>query len=115
MLVAAELVVYSLEKVVAEKLRAILQQLERLENRGWIRNRARDYYDLWRVLRTYGGNLDLTGFRALFHEKCRLRDVEFDGPEDFFDPRMVANVEQGWRQSLGLLVSDLPDFGEVMR
>ena len=68
-----------------------------------MRNRARDYYDPWRVLRYYGGDLDLTGFRALLHEKCRLQDVEFDGPEDFFDPRMVANVEQGWRQSLGPL------------
>lgn len=41
---AAELVVYSLEEVVAEKLRAILQQLERLDNLDWMRNRARDYY-----------------------------------------------------------------------
>ncbi len=110
----AELAVYSLEEVVAEKLRSILQQLARLENRGWMRNRARDYYDLWQVLRTYGGDLDLTDFHTRLHEKCRLRDVDFDGAEDFFDPRMVSNVGQGWRQSLGPLVSDLPEFGTLI-
>ena len=46
----AELQVYSATEVVAEKLRATRQQLARLESRGWMRNRARDYYDLWRVL-----------------------------------------------------------------
>ena len=113
-LLEAGLAVYSLEEVVAEKLRAILQQLAQLESRGWMRNRARDYYDLWRVLRTYRDDLDLTDFRARLHEKCRLRDVDFDGAEDFFDPRMVSNVGQGWRQSLGPLVSDLPDFGVLI-
>ena len=43
----AEVCVYSLEETVAEKLRAILQHVERLEQRGWGRSRARDYYDLW--------------------------------------------------------------------
>jgi predicted nucleotidyltransferase component of viral defense system len=46
-------VVYGLEEIVAEKLRAILQHIEKLESRGWSRSRARDYYDLWRVLSAY--------------------------------------------------------------
>lgn len=49
----AEVQVYSLEEIVAEKLRAILQQADLFERRGWIRSRARDYYDLWRVLGAY--------------------------------------------------------------
>ena len=36
--------VYSLEEVIAEKLRAILQHARALEDRGWVRFRARDYY-----------------------------------------------------------------------
>ena len=35
-----EVSTYSLEEVVAEKLRAILQQLDQLESRGWVRTRA---------------------------------------------------------------------------
>src|SRR5690606_32613461 len=58
----AQVLVYALEEVVAEKLRAILQHIERLEERGWSRSRARDYYDLWRVLGAYRDQMDLTGF-----------------------------------------------------
>jgi predicted nucleotidyltransferase component of viral defense system len=37
----AEVRVYALEEIVAEKLRAILQHVEKLEARGWSRSRAR--------------------------------------------------------------------------
>jgi uncharacterized protein len=40
---------YSLEEIVAEKLRTMLQVEKRLEEGKWLRNCARDYYDLWRV------------------------------------------------------------------
>ena len=40
----AQVKVYSLEEIVAEKLRALLQQAEMIEKRGWSRSRARDYY-----------------------------------------------------------------------
>ena len=33
--------VYALEEIVAEKLRAILQHIEKLDERGWSRSRAR--------------------------------------------------------------------------
>ena len=36
----AEVRVYALEEIVAEKLRAILQHVQRLEERGWSRSRA---------------------------------------------------------------------------
>ena len=110
----AELQVYSPTEVVAEKLRATRQQLAHLENRGWMRNRARDYYDLWRVLGNYWDRLDLLDFRARLHDKCRLRDVDFEGPEDFFDPRILDDVEQGWENSLGPLLIDLPAFATVI-
>ena len=110
----AELQVYSPTEVVAEKLRATRQQLARLENRGWMRNRARDYYDLWRVLGNYWDRLDLIDFRACLHDKCKLRNVDFEGPEDFFDQRIVDDVERGWEDSLGPLITDLPSFARVM-
>ena len=65
----AEVKVYSLQEIVAEKLRALLQQAEMFERRGWSRSRARDYYDLWRVLGTYGDQMDLVSFDSLLREK----------------------------------------------
>ena len=110
----ADLHVYSLEETVAEKLRAILQQADMLARRGWSRSRARDYYDLWRVLGTYRDRMDFTDFVSLLREKCAVRGVEFEGPDDFFQSPMLAEVERTWQQSLELLVPALPAFETVM-
>ncbi|MCY3748896.1 MAG: nucleotidyl transferase AbiEii/AbiGii toxin family protein [Chloroflexi bacterium] len=106
----ADVKVYSLTEIIAEKLRALLQQARMLEMRGWSRSRARDYYDLWRVLGTYGKQMDLGGFDALLEEKCAVRGVAFAGPEDFFHEDMLAYVEETWEQWLGPLVPGLPSF-----
>ena len=76
--------VYGLEEIVAEKLRAILQNVERLEERGWSRSRARDYYDVWRVLKAYREHMNLSDFALFLGEKCAVRNVTFKGPDDFF-------------------------------
>jgi hypothetical protein len=106
--------VYTLEEIVAEKLRAILQHIEKLQERGWSRSRARDYYDLWRVLGAYRAEMDLSGFSSFLKEKCRVRNVGFVGPEDFFQEAMLAYVEKTWNQWLGPLVPYLPPFKTVI-
>jgi predicted nucleotidyltransferase component of viral defense system len=110
----AELRVYALEEIVTEKLRAILQHVAKLEARGWSRSRARDYYDLWRILGAYKEQMDLSNFSPLLHEKCAVRNVTFAGPDDFFQKRMLAQVEQTWDQWLGPLVPDLRAFDIVI-
>lgn len=107
--------VYALEEIVAEKLRAILQHLRALERRGWVRSRARDYYDLWRILGAYRGRLDLANFPALLRDKCALKDVAFSGPESFFPEAMLATVEKTWTQWLGPLVPNLPPCNTVIK
>jgi hypothetical protein len=110
----AEVRVYALEEVVAEKLRAILQHVEMLEERGWSRSRARDYYDLWRVLGTYQNQMDLSDFVSFLREKCAVRNVAFKGPDDFFQDHLLAYVEKTWNQWLGPLVPRLPAFLTVI-
>ncbi len=107
--------VYSLEEIVAEKLRAILQHVEKLQTRGWSRSRARDYYDLWRVFNAYGKKLDLSDFPSFLRKKCSVRGVAFESADDFFQKTMLAYVETTWAQWLGPLVPDLPAFQTVMR
>lgn len=106
--------VYSLEEIVAEKLRAILQHLRSLEHRGWTRTRARDYYDLWRILGTYRDQLDASGFESFLREKCALREVMFSGPGSFFPEAILAMVEKNWARSLEPLVPNLPLFQTVL-
>ena len=109
-----QVMVYSLEEIVAEKLRAILQHVEALKERGWSRSRARDYYDLWRILGTYRDRLDLSDFSQFLREKCSARQVTFTGTESFFPEAMLAIVEKGWEQGLGSLVPGLPPFKRVI-
>jgi len=109
-----EVQVYALEEIMAEKLRAILQHAEKLQQRGWSRSRARDYYDLWRVLGAYREELDLSGFCSFLRDKCALRKVSFTGPEDFFLHPMLGYVEKSWKQWLGPLVPELPAFATVI-
>ena len=106
--------VYALEEIVAEKLRAILQHLRALERRGWVRSRARDYYDLWRIFGDHRRHLDLAGFPAFLREKCAIREVTFTGPESFFPASMLAVVEETWDQWLGPLVPGLPPYTTVI-
>jgi len=106
--------VYSLEEIVAEKLRAILQHLRSLERRGWVRSRARDYYDLWRILGAYRERLDVSDFTPLLREKCALKDVVFSGPESFFPELILEAVEKAWKQWLEPLVPNLPPYKTVI-
>jgi len=109
-----QVAVYSLEEIMAEKLRAILQHLRSLERRGWVRSRARDYYDLWRILGTYRDRLDMSGFAVFLREKCALKYVAFSGPESFFPEAMLSTVEKTWKQWLGPLVPKLPPYKTVI-
>ncbi len=109
-----ELTVYSLEEIVAEKLRAILQHLQSLERRGWARSRARDYYDLWRILTGYRNRMEVSDFRSFLRAKCAVKSVAFAGTEDFFSEAMLSAVQTTWEQWLGPLVPDLPPCGEVI-
>jgi predicted nucleotidyltransferase component of viral defense system len=112
--ITAEVRVYALEEIIAEKLRAILQHAEKLHERGWSRSRARDYYDLWRMFGAYRDQMDLTSFAALLHEKCALRHVAFRGTADFFQESMIQYVRKTWQQWLGPLVPGLPPCDTVL-
>jgi predicted nucleotidyltransferase component of viral defense system len=110
----ARLRVYSLEEIVAEKLRAILEHVEALEKRGWARSRARDYYDLWRILGTAEGRMDSADFPNLLRQKCRIRGVTFQGVESFFPEALLQHVGKTWKSGLGPLVAELPPYETVI-
>jgi len=112
--ISHEVLVYSLEEIIAEKLRAILQHLRKLEERGWSRSRARDYYDIWRIMNYYQAELHLETIPGLFLEKCKVRDISFQGPQVFFEGVMLDYIEKTWEQWLGPLVPKLPPFEQVI-
>lgn len=105
---------YSLEEIVAEKLRALLQAQQKLLMRGWTQRRARDYYDLWRVLKQYANDLDYKQLLPLLRKKCEVRGVDFKTIDDFFTKELVNEAERSWNTMLATFVPDLPPFEIVV-
>jgi predicted nucleotidyltransferase component of viral defense system len=110
----ADVLVYALEEIVAEKLRALLQSEARRLKRGWTRPRARDFYDLWRILGDLHEEIDSTVIPAVLRQKCDVRSVSFSSADDFFVEGLLAEVGAAWTASLAPLVSDLPPLSKVL-
>ena len=108
------LATYSLEEIVAEKLRALRQTQVRLETRGWARPRTRDYYDLWRLLRDKGRALDHQLIRQILPTKFAHRSVAFQTASDFFTSELLTDARRNWQGNLGPFVSELPDVEIVL-
>lgn len=106
---------YALEEIVAEKLRALRQTHLRLEDRGWSRPRARDYYDLWRLLNERSDQVDPATVRSILPAKLARRGVSYQRAEDFFTPALVAEARRHWGSNLGTFVANLPDFEVVLQ
>lgn len=105
--------VYSLAEIVAEKLRALLQSHARLKARGWGGSRVcRDYYDLWRVL----GEVDFTGtdIAGLTAQKCAIRKISIQSPEEFFAPELIRTAQTEWEAQLVSFVPTTPAPDQVI-
>lgn len=97
--------VYSLAEITAEKLRALLQSKARLHGRGWGASRVcRDYYDLWNLLQVPG--LKSPDLLPLLAEKCVIRDVTYESPNDFISKDLLAVASAEWAQQLLPFVPD---------
>jgi predicted nucleotidyltransferase component of viral defense system len=102
---------YALEEILTEKYRGILQNQQRLKIKGWVRSRIRDFYDLWRILTQFKNEVNLMNFRSAFITKCQHKDIQFEGPQQFFmDHNYLQQIKGDWDQFLEGLLEELPSF-----
>ena len=96
-----QLLCYSLDEVLIEKMRSVMQRMQ-----------ARDLYDIWYLLEVHGIELDflLDEFKA----KCENKGIN---PEEF-----TAKLEQRlpqykgrWQKTMKDQIRNLPDFAQVER
>ncbi len=112
--IIAAINVYSLEEIVVEKLRAILQYTKKLHDQGWARSRVRDYYDLWHIFKNFGSEIDYQVIARILESKCRNKGVSFATKEDFFQPKAITEARKGWMEWLQPLLTSLPNFDELI-
>lgn len=91
---------YSLEEILAEKIRTLFQRT----------GRPRDIYDIWRIF----NDTDVNKALSILPDKFTIKGVEFS-PDALMDKKPI--YEANWRTSMPVLVrgNDLPDFDTVWR
>lgn len=97
---------YALEEILAEKMRSILQ-----------RGKARDYYDVWRLLGEKHDAFDAALVRSILTQKCRHKDMNEPQAGDFLQPQSLAEAGVYWERDLAGQVAahDLPDWTMVTK
>jgi predicted nucleotidyltransferase component of viral defense system len=105
---------YRIEEIIAEKMRALLQTHQKLVTRGWNRPRARDYYDLWSILKHYSSTINYTWLVEILDKKCLHRHISYETLEDFFTTELTEEAHQHWQTTLGNLVIGLPECELVL-
>src|SRR5665647_2670236 len=88
----------------------MLQAEKRFEEGKWLRNCARDYYDLWRLCAASDVVVDFATVRRILPAKLAVRGVEAATVDDFFPARVVEGASRQWDSSLATLVRPLPEF-----
>jgi predicted nucleotidyltransferase component of viral defense system len=88
-----EVLVYSLNEILVEKIRSIFQ-----------RGKARDYYDVRRLMKEK--NFETEEIRDLLIEKCRITGIDFN-PELVFDASRLSEAKKFWSVALSRLTSKL--------
>lgn len=96
-----QLLCYSLEEVLVEKLRSVMQRMQ-----------ARDLYDIWYLLEEHGMDVDF--YINEFKTKCENKGVN---PADFPHKleQRLPQYKGRWEKSMADQIHDLPDFDTVLR
>jgi len=96
-----QLLCYSLEEVLVEKMRSVMQRMQ-----------ARDFYDIWYLLEEHGMDVDF--YVSEFEAKCKSKElIHTDFPKKL-DERL-PQYKGRWKSSMSEQIKDLPDFDQVER
>lgn len=96
-----QLLCYSLEEILVEKLRSVMQRMQ-----------ARDFYDIWYLLEIH--KMEIEFYIAEFRQKCESKKIN---PTEFhtkFEQRL-SQYKGRWQKSMADQIQDLPDFETVAR
>ena len=95
--------VYALEELLAEKMRSILQ-----------RGKARDYYDVWRLLKEGIDQFDAQLVQDILPRKCAAKDI-VPRLAGFLNPSAIKEAMSYWESDLvPLIAGEPPPFKDVI-
>jgi predicted nucleotidyltransferase component of viral defense system len=95
--------IYSLEEIIAEKLRSILQ-----------RGKSRDYYDVWVLLKGHNKDFSSKLMIEIMKKKCKDGNIPVPKLDDFFLQASVDEAGRYWERGLAHQVTSLASFDVVL-
>ena len=100
---AAEISVYQLEELIAEKLRTILQ-----------RAFPRDFYDVWNILKFHRKMINAKQMKEVFFKKCEYKKVNPVNWDKYLQSKQVTEKSKHFKNSLKRQIKDVPEFKYVI-
>jgi len=96
-----QLLCYSLEEILVEKMRSVMQRMQ-----------ARDFYDIWYLLEVHGMDVDF--YMHEFSNKCKSKGLNpADYPKKLSE--RIPQYKSRWKSSMSDQIKNLPDFDQVER
>lgn len=92
---------YSLEEIIAEKLRTVLHQ----------RCLAKDVYDVWRLIKGYKSFINIPTTLDIYFRKCKHSGIIAGIPNNLKD--QIDRLKEHWDRGLKFLLKDAPAFDRV--
>lgn len=96
-----QLLCYSLEEVLVEKMRTVMQRMQ-----------ARDFYDIWYLLEEH--EMDADFYMSEFEAKCKSKDLIYTDFPKKLEERL-PQYKGRWKSSMSEQIKNLPDFEQVER
>jgi predicted nucleotidyltransferase component of viral defense system len=97
----AMILCYSLEEILAEKIRTVLHQ------RCW----SKDIYDLWRLLKEGARFIDIEKVMDIYIKKSKYKKLNPVIPNDINES--ILRLKDQWSQSIKRQTGNPPDFDQV--
>ena len=95
--------VYSMEEILAEKLRSLLQ-----------RTRVRDYYDAWYILTHSGDKINMKKVKEIFIKKVEQKKLSFSSKDQLLDHNKINQAGAYYQRQLGSHLKELPPFDKLI-
>jgi predicted nucleotidyltransferase component of viral defense system len=104
-LTAAGVPCYSIQEVLAEKLRALIQRSY---------TAPRDFYDIWYLSQNVP-ELNWSEIVEAFHKKMKFKNIEFSGIDQMINGENDKQLMAAWNNSLAHQISgdNFPEYGTV--
>jgi predicted nucleotidyltransferase component of viral defense system len=101
---ASQIPCYSIEEILAEKMRALVQRSY---------TAPRDFYDIWFLSNHFSG-IDYKTIVGAFHEKMAFKGHTFTGIDQLINPENDKQLSAAWKNSMAHQIpGELPSYINV--